>query len=79
MTNIEQVRKKLLRPSGYAIVPNAYKDIPLPFPEWEIQDDNGVGTGLYHTPQTLSTALGGSTLVLIPYIDDRFFLMRHGS
>jgi hypothetical protein len=76
MTNLGQIRKKLIRPSGYAIIPKTQINSPLPFPEWEIEDENG-GTGEYYSPQTLSNTLG-KLLVLIDYIDDRFFLMRYG-
>ena len=31
----------------------------MPFAEWEIQDENGVGTGAYYSPRTLSQTLGG--------------------
>jgi len=56
--------------------------VNMPFAEWEIQDENGVGTGAYYSPRTLSQTLGGELLELdksgAKRIDDRFVVMRYG-
>ena len=77
MTNIESVTNKLIYPNGYAILPYAVIDAPLPFTDFEIQDEFGVGTGTYHSVSTLSAELG-KLLVPVTIIDDRFFIIRYG-
>ena len=84
MTNLEVIRQKLLAPSGVFVLPSAMKDTPLQMPEWEIQDENGEGTGEYYTPRSLSKALG-SLLVLVDVLVTKdpedlrgYFLMRYG-
>ena len=77
MTNLEAIKEKLLMPSGYAFIPKTHIDVPLPFPEWEIQDANGVGTGSYYSPLTLSKELG-SFLQLVDVMGGNWFIMRYG-
>ena len=81
MTNIESVKNKLIYPNGYAILPYAVIDTPLPFTDFEIQeadiDGNLVGTGTYHSVSTLSAELG-KLLVPVTIIDERFFIIRYG-
>ena len=77
MTNIESVTNKLIYPNGYAILPYTVIDTPLPFQDFEIQDENGVGTGVYHSVTTLSQVLG-QLLVPVTIIDERFFIIRYG-
>ena len=77
MTNIEIIKEKLLRPSAYAFIPKALADSPLPFPEWEIQDEEGKGTGEYYSPKMLADILG-SLLVLTPRVNGEYLIFRYG-
>lgn len=81
MTNIESVTNKLIYPNGYAILPYTAIDMPMPFADFEIQDEdidgNIIGTGVYHSVSTLSAELG-SLLVPVTIIDERFFIIRYG-
>jgi len=77
MTNIESIINKLIYPNGYAILPYSVIDMPIPFQDFEIQDANGIGTGVYHSVLTLSAEIG-SLFVPVPAIDNRFFIVRYG-
>jgi len=77
MTNLEIITQKLLSPSGYVVFPVAAADLPLPVAEWEIQDANGVGTGQFYSPNSLSDIMG-YMLQLVPAIGGNFYIMRYG-
>ena len=78
MTNLEIIHKKLLYPSGFMFFPATHSGVPFPFAEWEIQDANGVGTGVYHSPDSLSAELPSKLLQLTPFVGGKLLAMRYG-
>jgi len=75
--SLETITHKLVEANYFMIIPASQKNTPFPLAEWEIEDEDGKGTGVYYSPQMLDDELG-SLLELVPWIDDRFFLMRYG-